>query len=163
MGDSVSLICTVCKSKYPKGKFSFLLIGRGIGITANLLPAYCTNCKKFASVSAENTQCKNCNTLLQLLGDFIIEKQINYINNNDNSFKFYLSWGLLKNKDLGLTEDRLISNSQLPKLERLLISINKNWKDNYYLVFRIGFKKFYNCPSCGSYSVKLYPAFAMWD
>lgn len=163
MGDSISLECGACKSTYPPGKLlPYLFIGRGIEVETIGLPSYCMECKKYMVVTAENNNCKKCNSKTQLLGDFTIQKQRRF-NQKGTVDEYWCDWKVLSNESLGLTILQLKAKSKLSILDRLLINTNSNWKEKFCLVFKIGFNKFYHCPSCSSYAVKLYPAFVSWD
>ena len=163
MGDSIALKCNSCKSKFPKGKFPFLFIGRGIEDTYISLPAYCSNCETFDTPCAINTYCPHCSVQpQQLLGDFVIVAN-KHLNKHLDSFNFVYSWDILNYDHLKLTEEFLIKSSHLSFIDRLIIKYTKDWKRNFSIVFKIGFNKYYHCPNCSSYAVKLSPAFAMWD
>ena len=131
MGDSITLKCTVCKSEYPKRKFPFFFIGRGIESKVNLLPAYCAGCKKFTVSTAENNNCEVCKTKVQLLGEFEIVSKKQFIPMTTPSY-FWYDWDLLNTGALDLTINKLISKSNM-----LILN-----KDLYCLVFKTGFNKF---------------------
>lgn len=160
MGDSLKISCGKCREQSENKEISGsnndqLLIGRGLNSKLNSLPGYCNICKKIVPVKAEDPYCHNCNSIVQLCGAFIFQK-----NNNYSFTHFYYPKSFLHNNPLGQTYEIVVKNSKWTFFQNFIHRITPN---KFELIFKLDFKKKYYCSKCKTVNLKICPGFITWD